>query len=138
MVLGGTSGLGFAVAQAALAEGAAVAAGSRDAGNAAPRSPGLVQVPVRPSMSATRPISPPSSRAKAVRPFGVCSGAAGTEMWNRYPAEVRAAQFKRMTGHLPTARMGAPAELAQTYLHLMRATYTTGPELVVGGGQLLL
>jgi len=73
-----------------------------------------------------------------IRVNGVCSGAAATEMWDRYPPEVRDAQFKRMTEKLPIARMGSPDELAETYLHLMRATYTTGQILRVDGGQTLV
>jgi NAD(P)-dependent dehydrogenase (short-subunit alcohol dehydrogenase family) len=73
-----------------------------------------------------------------IRVNGVCSGAAATEMWDRYPADVREAQFKRMTEKLPIPRMGTPEELAETYLHLMRATYTTGQILRVDGGQTLV
>ena len=73
-----------------------------------------------------------------VRVNGVCSGAAATEMWDRYPPEIRDAQFKRMTEKLPIPRMGAPDELAGTYLHLMRATYPTGQILRVDGGQTLV
>jgi NAD(P)-dependent dehydrogenase (short-subunit alcohol dehydrogenase family) len=35
---------------------------------------------------------------------------------------------------LPIARIGEPAEVAEAYLYLMRAGYTTGQVLLVDGG----
>jgi NAD(P)-dependent dehydrogenase (short-subunit alcohol dehydrogenase family) len=42
-----------------------------------------------------------------------------------------------MTGRLPLARPADPAEVAQAYLYLMRAGYTTGQVIIVDGGGML-
>ena len=64
----------------------------------------------------------------------VCPGAILTGVWDGIPAERREEQFKRMTGHLPIPRVGLPAEVAEAYLYLMKAGYTTGQVLLVDGG----
>ncbi len=64
----------------------------------------------------------------------VCPGAIRTGVWDSIPAETREAQFKAMTGRLPIARIGEPNEVAEAYLYLMKAGYTTGQVLLVDGG----
>ena len=39
-----------------------------------------------------------------------------------------------MTRRLPIPRIGVPAEVAEAYLYLMKAGYTTGQVLLVDGG----
>ena len=39
-----------------------------------------------------------------------------------------------MTRRLPIARVGEPQEVAEAYLYLMKAGYTTGQVLLVDGG----
>jgi NAD(P)-dependent dehydrogenase (short-subunit alcohol dehydrogenase family) len=69
-----------------------------------------------------------------IRVNAVCPGAIRTDVWNSIPAENREAQLKRMTERLPIARIGEPSEVAEAYLYLMRAGYTTGQVLLVDGG----
>jgi NAD(P)-dependent dehydrogenase (short-subunit alcohol dehydrogenase family) len=69
-----------------------------------------------------------------IRVNAVCPGAIRTDVWNSIPAENREAQFNRMTERLPIARIGEPEEVAEAYLYLMRAGYTTGQVLHVDGG----
>lgn len=64
----------------------------------------------------------------------VCPGAIRTGVWDSIPAETREAQFKAMTGRLPIPRIGEPNEVAEAYLYLMKAGYTTGQVLLVDGG----
>ncbi|HEY2710354.1 MAG TPA: SDR family oxidoreductase [Caulobacteraceae bacterium] len=69
-----------------------------------------------------------------IRVNAVCPGAIRTDVWNSIPAENREAQFKQMTQRLPIPRIGEPNEVAEAYLYLMRAGYTTGQVLLVDGG----
>ena len=69
-----------------------------------------------------------------IRVNTVCPGAIRTDVWNSIPAENREDQFKRMTERLPIARIGEPNEVAEAYLYLMKAGYTTGQILLVDGG----
>jgi NAD(P)-dependent dehydrogenase (short-subunit alcohol dehydrogenase family) len=69
-----------------------------------------------------------------IRVNAVCPGAINTDVWNAIPAESREATMKRMTERLPIPRVGEPEEVAQAYLYLMKAGYTTGQVLLVDGG----
>jgi NAD(P)-dependent dehydrogenase (short-subunit alcohol dehydrogenase family) len=69
-----------------------------------------------------------------IRVNAVCPGVIRTDVWNSIAAENREAQFRRMTERLPIARIGEPNEVAEAYLYLMRAGYTTGQILLVDGG----
>jgi NAD(P)-dependent dehydrogenase (short-subunit alcohol dehydrogenase family) len=64
----------------------------------------------------------------------VCPGLIRTDVWNSIPADGREAQFTQMTARQPLARIGEPAEVAEAYLYLLRAGYTTGQVLHVDGG----
>jgi NAD(P)-dependent dehydrogenase (short-subunit alcohol dehydrogenase family) len=70
-----------------------------------------------------------------IRVNGVCPGAVRTDVWNSIPAEQREEQFKKMTERQLVRRIGEPNEVAEAYLYLMRAGYTTGQVLRVDGGQ---
>jgi NAD(P)-dependent dehydrogenase (short-subunit alcohol dehydrogenase family) len=69
-----------------------------------------------------------------IRVNAVCPGAIRTDVWNSIPAERREEQFQRMTSRQPIARIGEPDEVAEAYLYLMKAGYTTGQVLHVDGG----
>jgi len=69
-----------------------------------------------------------------IRVNAVCPGAIRTEVWNSIPAETREAQLRQMTSRQPIARVGEPNEVAEAYLYLMKAGYTTGQILHVDGG----
>ena len=68
-----------------------------------------------------------------VRVNAVCPGAIHTEAFDAVPPEFREFQEARLSGQL-LPRVGTPAECAEAYLYLMRATYTTGQVLRVEGG----
>ena len=69
-----------------------------------------------------------------VRVNAVCPGLVLTEAVKNVPEE----QLRQMTKRLPLPRAGAPAEIAEAYLYLMRGTYTTGQVLRVDGGYTLI
>jgi len=64
----------------------------------------------------------------------VCPGYIRTGVWNSIPVESREEQLKAFTKGQPLPRIGEPDEVAQAYLYLMRAGYTTGQVLKVDGG----
>ncbi len=70
-------------------------------------------------------------RVNAVFPGGVA-----TEVYNGLPEAVRAAWEGRFTSQ-PLPRIGQPDEVAEAYLYLMKAGYTTGQILQVDGGSML-
>ncbi|MBA3811365.1 MAG: SDR family oxidoreductase [Caulobacteraceae bacterium] len=65
-----------------------------------------------------------------VRVNAVCPGFVLTERNTRLPEDL----IRGFTARLPLARGGAPAEVAEAYLYLMRGGYTTGQVLLVDGG----
>lgn len=69
----------------------------------------------------------------------VCPGLIRTEIWDtRMPDPVRReAALESMTRGQLIPRIGAPAEVAEAYLYLMRGGYTTGQVLQVDGGSAL-
>src|SRR4029079_2836333 len=60
----------------------------------------------------------------------VCPGLVMTEVWAGVPEE----QMKKLTARQPIPRGGGPNEVAEAYLYLMRAGFTTGQVLRVDGG----
>ena len=64
----------------------------------------------------------------------VCPGLVLTEMVAPWPDEM----VKRYVAGQPIPRGAAPDEVAQAYLYLMRAGYTTGQVIVVDGGRSLV
>jgi NAD(P)-dependent dehydrogenase (short-subunit alcohol dehydrogenase family) len=69
-----------------------------------------------------------------IRVNAVCPGLVRTDVWNRLLQDRREEQFQKMTERQPLPRIGEPEEAAEAYLHLMRASYTTGQILRVDGG----
>jgi NAD(P)-dependent dehydrogenase (short-subunit alcohol dehydrogenase family) len=68
----------------------------------------------------------------------VCPAMIRTEIWDAMlPAEGRDARFAKMTERQLIPRIGEPAEVAEAYVHLMKAGYTTGQVLKVEGGSAL-
>lgn len=70
----------------------------------------------------------PDVRVNAVFPGGVA-----TEIFKGLPEEMRKAEEARFTRQ-PIPRIGEPDEVAEAYLYLMKAGYTTGQVLVTDGG----
>jgi NAD(P)-dependent dehydrogenase (short-subunit alcohol dehydrogenase family) len=73
-----------------------------------------------------------------LRVNAVCPGYVLTEVWNTIPADQRAARLRSMTERQPLPRAGDPAEVAEAYLYLIRAGFTTGQVLIVDGGMSLV
>ena len=73
-----------------------------------------------------------------VRVNAVCPGLVLTDAWNSIPEDQRAEEIRRRTARLPLPRAGEPDEVAEAYLHLLRATYSTGQVLIVDGGMTLV
>lgn len=69
-----------------------------------------------------------------IRVNAVCPGLVRTGVWDSIPADRREEQFERMTKRQPLPRIGEPSEVAEAYLYLMKAGYTTGQVLHVDGG----
>jgi NAD(P)-dependent dehydrogenase (short-subunit alcohol dehydrogenase family) len=73
-----------------------------------------------------------------LRVNAVCPGLVLTEVWNSIPADRREEQLRKMTERQPLPRAGAPREVAQAYLYLIRGGFSTGQVLVVDGGLTLI
>lgn len=67
-----------------------------------------------------------------VRVNVVTPGLIATDVWAKMPAEA----LDAMVAGQPLSRVGGPEEVAETYLHFMRAGYTTGQVSIVDGGML--
>ncbi|MET8952551.1 SDR family oxidoreductase [Streptomyces sp. NPDC004533] len=73
-----------------------------------------------------------------VRVNVVSPGLVRTELWREMTGEDRDALFEGATASLPVGRVGAPEDVAEAYLYLMRGGYSTGSMVVVDGGGLLV
>lgn len=71
-----------------------------------------------------------------VRVNGVFPGGVATEIFQGLPEAIRSAEEARFAAQ-PLPRIGEPDEVAEAYLYLMKAGYTTGQVLVVDGGSML-
>lgn len=63
----------------------------------------------------------------------VCPGLIHTAVWDAMPP----GRLEAMSARQLLPRPGTPAEAAEAYLYLMRATFTTGQVILVEGGSLL-
>ena len=61
-----------------------------------------------------------------------------TEMWDTLPLGNRESMYREMAAKLPVGRVGEAMDVAETYLYLMRQTYSTGEVIVVDGGGVLV
>lgn len=73
-----------------------------------------------------------------LRVNAVCPGYVLTEVWDSIPEDRREEQIRRMTERQPLPRAGAPIEVAEAYLYLMRGGFSTGQVLIVDGGMSLI
>jgi NAD(P)-dependent dehydrogenase (short-subunit alcohol dehydrogenase family) len=64
----------------------------------------------------------------------VCPGIARTSLWDSFPEAVRKAIFQRAEENLLVKHAAEPHEVAEAYLYLMRASFTTGQVVVADGG----
>jgi NAD(P)-dependent dehydrogenase (short-subunit alcohol dehydrogenase family) len=68
----------------------------------------------------------------------VCAGFVRTELWGNMPESERTELFEKVGKMLPVGRVGEAADLAETYLYLMRERFSTGATIVVDGGGVLV
>ncbi|MEU9442669.1 SDR family oxidoreductase [Streptomyces sp. NPDC048304] len=68
----------------------------------------------------------------------VSPGVVRTELWRELPEADREGLFRSSAESLPVGRVGEPADVAEAYLYLMRAGYSTGAVVVVDGGGTLV
>jgi NAD(P)-dependent dehydrogenase (short-subunit alcohol dehydrogenase family) len=68
-------------------------------------------------------------RVNVVRP-----GMARTDLWQEFPPDVREELFRKTGDVLPVGRIGEPADIARSYVHLMEQEYATGSVVTVDGG----
>ncbi len=68
----------------------------------------------------------------------VCPAMIRTGVWDAMiSADRQEGYFAQATGRQPIPRIGEPSEVAEAYLYLLRAGYTTGQVLKVDGGSAL-
>jgi NAD(P)-dependent dehydrogenase (short-subunit alcohol dehydrogenase family) len=68
----------------------------------------------------------------------VSPGVIKTEMWNQFSEEAREALYRDVGAKMLVGRVGEAAEIAETYLYLMRQNFSTGQVVVVDGGAVLV
>jgi NAD(P)-dependent dehydrogenase (short-subunit alcohol dehydrogenase family) len=72
-----------------------------------------------------------------VRVNAVSPGFVRTPLWGNIPEAEREALFREAGRKLPVGRVGEAHEIAETYVYLMRSTFSTGQTVVVDGGGVL-
>jgi NAD(P)-dependent dehydrogenase (short-subunit alcohol dehydrogenase family) len=73
-----------------------------------------------------------------IRVNAVAAGIVRTDLWGSLPPDVRETIFRDTAAALPVRRIGDPADIAQTYLYLMREGFSTGTVITVDGGGVLV
>jgi NAD(P)-dependent dehydrogenase (short-subunit alcohol dehydrogenase family) len=73
-----------------------------------------------------------------IRVNAVSPGVVRTNLWQSMNAEARAHLFESVGKSLPVGRVGEPYDIAQAYLFLIEAGFSTGQTVVVDGGTVLV
>ncbi len=73
-----------------------------------------------------------------IRVNAVCPGLVKTELWDNMAEADRATMYRNAGQRLPVGHAGDPDDVAQAYLYLMRAGFSTGQVIVVDGGGVLV
>jgi NAD(P)-dependent dehydrogenase (short-subunit alcohol dehydrogenase family) len=73
-----------------------------------------------------------------IRVNAVCPGVVKTDLWKNMSETDRATMYDQIGRSLPVGRVGEAADIAQTYLYLMKQEWSTGQVLVVDGGAVLV
>jgi NAD(P)-dependent dehydrogenase (short-subunit alcohol dehydrogenase family) len=73
-----------------------------------------------------------------IRVNTVSPGVVKTDMWNQLSQEDREGLYRDVGAKLLTGRVGEADEVAETYLYLMRQTFSTGQVVTVDGGGVLV
>jgi NAD(P)-dependent dehydrogenase (short-subunit alcohol dehydrogenase family) len=72
-------------------------------------------------------------RVNTVRP-----GVTRTELWNSFPPEQREGLYQQVGSTMPVGRVAEPDDIAEAYLYLLRAQFSTGAVVTVDGGSALV
>lgn len=72
-----------------------------------------------------------------IRVNAVCAGVVKTPLWGGMSEEEREAMYADTAKNLPVQRIGAPEDIAETYLYLMQSGFTTGQIVVIDGGAVI-
>lgn len=73
-----------------------------------------------------------------IRVNAVCVGTVRTNLLGNMPEADREAFYSQIGSKLLTGKVGDANEVAEAYLYLMRASFSTGQIIVVDGGSLLI
>lgn len=73
-----------------------------------------------------------------IRVNAVSPGIVKTDLWANIPATDREAMYASFSQQLLAGRVGEAADIAQTYLYLLRQPFGTGQTVVVDGGGVLV
>jgi NAD(P)-dependent dehydrogenase (short-subunit alcohol dehydrogenase family) len=68
----------------------------------------------------------------------VSPGVVKTAMWDKLPDDARESLYGDVGAKLLVGRVGEASEVAETYLYLMRQSFSTGQVVVVDGGGVLV
>jgi NAD(P)-dependent dehydrogenase (short-subunit alcohol dehydrogenase family) len=139
VILGGSSGIGFATAKAAKAEGARVVVTGRSADRL--KSAPLLGADARTvaldvadeAGTRTLAVDLAPTRVNTIQP-----GYVDTPMLDELLGEARNAIKAETGAHLPVKRIGRPEEIADAVLFLMKNGHVNGITLTVDGGGLLV
>jgi NAD(P)-dependent dehydrogenase (short-subunit alcohol dehydrogenase family) len=68
----------------------------------------------------------------------VSPGIIKTNLWSGMSEEDREGMYKHLSETLPVQKVGEAADIAQTFLYLMKQSFGTGQTLIVDGGAVLV
>jgi NAD(P)-dependent dehydrogenase (short-subunit alcohol dehydrogenase family) len=72
-----------------------------------------------------------------IRVNAVSPGVVRTTLWSNMSEADREAMYRQVGGAIPVGRVGEPQDVAQAYLYLMRAAFSTGQVITIDGGTVL-
>jgi NAD(P)-dependent dehydrogenase (short-subunit alcohol dehydrogenase family) len=73
-----------------------------------------------------------------VRVNAVSPGVVRTTLWSNMSEADREAMYRQVGAAIPVGRVGEPHDIAQAYLYLMRADFSTGQVITIDGGTVLV
>ena len=73
-----------------------------------------------------------------IRVNTVCAGMIKTALWDGMSEADREAMYAEQAKKLPAGRVGEVADVAETFLYLMKSDFTTGQIVVIDGGAVIV
>jgi NAD(P)-dependent dehydrogenase (short-subunit alcohol dehydrogenase family) len=73
-----------------------------------------------------------------IRVNTVCAGMIKTGLWDWMSEADREAMYAEQAKKLPAGRVGEVADVAETFLYLMKSDFTTGQIVVIDGGAVIV